>query len=82
MVRNQPQRHRGHRGDGFFPGWETTAREKRLRLQRKPLLSESLQSVCGPSIKQSPAGLGSFARSSSPDRAKKKFPLCSLCLCG
>jgi hypothetical protein len=29
-----------------------------------------------------PGGLGSFARSPSPDRAKIKFALCSLCLCG
>ncbi|MGD8435606.1 MAG: hypothetical protein PVI73_15920, partial [Syntrophobacterales bacterium] len=29
-----------------------------------------------------PAGLRSFARSPSPDRAKNKLALCTLCLCG
>jgi hypothetical protein len=32
--------------------------------------------------KNLPGGLSSLARSSSPDRAKTKFALCSLCLCG
>ena len=33
-------------------------------------------------LKNLPEGLSSFARSPSPDRAKIKFTLCSLCLCG
>jgi hypothetical protein len=36
----------------------------------------------GATIKNSPVGMISFVRSVSPDRTKKRKPLCSLCLGG
>jgi hypothetical protein len=58
----------------FFPGRETTAREKSLRLRRELF---SLAPTVDPKplgYKIVPAGLRTFARSPSPDRAKNIVP--------
>ena len=66
----------------FFPGRETTAREKCLRLRRTPLEQKPESPALAWNVKNLPGGLRSFARSPSPDRAKTDFALCTPCLCG
>ena len=87
LIEDSPQRHRDHGGGCFSPGRETrpprlsesdggqaTAREKSLRLRRKPF-SLTPTVAMKPSVYETvPAGLRSFARSPSPDRAKNIVP--------
>jgi len=67
----------------FFPGRETTAREKKPPASPE-LLCRTKATVCRRLVIRGklPAGLRSFARSSSPDWAKRKLALRPLRLCG
>jgi hypothetical protein len=58
----------------FFPGRETTAREKSLPLRRKLFSLDPTVDMKLPGYSIVPEGLRSFARSQSPDRAKNIVP--------
>ena len=74
LIEDSPQSHRGHRGRCFFPGRETTAREKSLSLRQKLFSLTPTVDMKLPLYEIVPAGLRSFAWSPSPDRAKNIIP--------
>jgi hypothetical protein len=71
---------RAQRESVFFPGRETAAREKKP--PASPNVTWAATGIWLLSACTVPAGLRAFARSPSPDRAKRKSTLCPLCLCG
>jgi len=78
LIEDSPQRHREHRGGRFFPGRETTAREKSLRFRRKLFSLSPTVDMKQPVYQILPEGLRSLARSPSPDRARKILSVLSV----